>query len=286
VFYNARYEAAVITRIALAKAGAGKPGHTGTVRIGVFADEGHRSLATEIPRVLPELYKGPATVDVHYVTTTEKIAADWADAVKGKDGAPDVLIVAMLPGHSTEAIRSYRQAGYKLPIVSNNSFRREYILAQIGAPANGLEGSSVMTADKSKSGAAFVSAFRVAYGHPPEVTSSGAYDSAVTLMLAAVVASGDGAHAVTPAEIRSGLTRINAKQGRMITPTVADFAAAAGLAQQGKPINYHGAYDATGWDAAGELFPPLVRWTVDRGHFVEHELYTCTPQHPLCPPAK
>jgi ABC-type branched-subunit amino acid transport system substrate-binding protein len=286
VFYNARYEAAVIVRIALAKAHADKAGHAGTLRIGIFADDGHRSLAEAIPHVLPELYKGPAAVDVHYVTTTDKIGADWAGVVNGKDGAPDVVIVAMLPGHSTEAIRTYRQAGYKLPIVSNNSFRRDYILGQIGPAANGLEGSSVMTADKSKSGTAFINAFRAAYGHAPEVTSSGAYDAAATLMLAAIVANGEGAHAVTAADIHGGLTRINEKQGRVILPTVADFTVAARLARLGKPIKYQGAYDAAGWDAAGDIFPPLVRWTVDRGHFVEHELYDCTPQHPLCPPVK
>jgi ABC-type branched-subunit amino acid transport system substrate-binding protein len=288
VFYNARYEAAVIVRLAVEKANAGKAAHTGTLRIGIFADDGHRSLAEQIPHVLPELYKGPAAVDVHYVTTTEKIGADWADVVKGKDGAPDVVIVAMLPGHSTEAIRTYRAAGYKLPIVSNNSFRRDYILQQIGPAANGLDGSSVTTADKSKSGAAFVHAFRAAYGHAPEVTSSGAYDAATTLMLAAVVASGEGPqpHAVTAADIHRGLTQINEKQGRVILPTVADFTAAVRLARTGKPINYQGAYDATGWDAVGDIFPPLVHWTVVQGHFVEHELYDCTPQHPLCPPVK
>jgi ABC-type branched-subunit amino acid transport system substrate-binding protein len=285
VFYNARYEAAVIGRIVLAKANGGRPDQSSPLKVGIFADEGHRSLAEAIPHVLPELTKRPVATDVHYVTTTEKIGADWADVVKGKDGAPDVVIVAMLPGHATEAIRTYRAGGYKLPIVSNNSFRRDYILGQIGPAANGLEGSSVMTADRSRSGMAFINAFRAASGHTPEVTSSGAYDSAVTLMLATVVASGQG-HAVTPADIRTGLTRINAKQGRLITPTVVDFTAAARLARQGKPINYHGAYDATGWDAVGDIFPPLVHWTVEKGHFVEHELYECTPQHPLCPPAK
>ena len=288
VFYNARFEAAVIVRLAVEKANAGKAGHPGTLRIGIFADDGHRSLAEQIPHVLPDLYKGPAAVDVHYVTTTDKIGADWADVVKGKDGAPDVVIVAMLPGHSTEAIRTYRAAAYKLPIVSNNSFRRDYILGQIGPAANGLDGSSVMTADKSRSGAAFVSAFQVAYGHKPEVTSSGAYDAAATLMLAAIVANGEetGSRAVTAADIHRGLAQINEKQGRVILPTVAGFTAAVRLARLGKPINYQGAYDATGWDAVGDIFPPLVHWTVDRGHFVEHELYDCTPQHPLCPPVK
>jgi hypothetical protein len=206
--------------------------------------------------------------------------------VNGPNGAPDVVIVAMLPGHATEAVRTYRQAGYKLPIVSNNSFRRDYILAQIGPAANGLEGSSVTAVDKSRAGMAFFNAFRTAYGHAPEVTSSGAYDSAVTLMLAAVVAGGKDPHAVTAADIHRGLTQINDRHGVVITPTVADFITAARQVRLGKGIDYHGAYDAAGWDQAGEMYPPLVHWAVVNGHFVEHELYECTPQQPLCPAKK
>jgi hypothetical protein len=136
-FYDARYEAAVIARLALQKANAGKPGHPGPLRIGIFADGVHRSLAEAIPRVLPALYQGPAAADVHYVSTVDKIGADWAKVVDGTNSAPDVVIVAMLPGNATEAILTYRQAGYTLPILSNNSFRRDYILRQVGAAANG-----------------------------------------------------------------------------------------------------------------------------------------------------
>ena len=91
---------------------------------------------------------------------------------------------------------------------------------------------------------------------------------------------------MTPADIRTGLTRINQKDGQAILPGVESYTTAAKAARQGKPINYHGAYDATGWDAVGDIFPPLVRWTVVNGHFTEHELYECTPQQPLCPPVK
>jgi ABC-type branched-subunit amino acid transport system substrate-binding protein len=286
VFYNARFEAAVITRLAIEKAGANKPGFAGRLLIGVFADPGHRSLAEAIPKVLPQLYSGPAKVAIHYVSSSEKIGPDWAAVVNSAEGTPNVLIVAMLPGNVTEAIRSYRAAGYKLPIVANNSFRRDFILKQIGPGANGLEGSSVMVADRSRNGSDFLRAFHAATGHRPEVTASGAYDSAATLMLAAVVASKAGtvAHPLTGADIRRGLTEINAKGGRAILPTVSGFTLAAKLGREGKPIDYHGAYDASGWDANGELYPPLVRWVVEHDRFVEREAYACTLQQPLCPP--
>ena len=125
------------------------------------------------------------------MSALDKLGADWAKVIDtanettGKtDGVPDVVIVAMLPEAASEAIKTYRQGGHAIPILSNNSFRRNYILKQVGAAANGLEGSSVALADKSGSGEAFVKTFRAATGQSPEMTSSGAYDATATLMLA------------------------------------------------------------------------------------------------------
>jgi hypothetical protein len=151
--------------------------------------------------------------------------------------------------------------------------------------ANGLEGSSVMQVDKSPSGEAFLQAFKAATGESPEMTSSGAYDATVTLMLAALVATGDAARprAVTPAQIREALTRINDKSGQKVRPTVEDFSLAIRSIAAGKPIDYEGAYNSDGWDAVGDMFPPLVHWKVEKEQFVEYELYRCSPQQPLCP---
>ena len=136
--------------------------------------------------------------------------------------------------------------------------------------------------DKGPSGQAFVAAFTAAVGETPEMTSSGAYDSAVTLMLAALTAAGDGKKEVTAEGIRAGLGRINDPKGKVIRPTVADFAAAARAAANGEPINYEGAFHAIDWDARGDMFPPLVHWKVENGRFVEYELYACSPDQPNC----
>jgi Periplasmic binding protein len=292
VFYVAKYEAAVLVQIALSKTDGGKGDGDGNFKIGIFADAGHRALATDIASTLPLFYKAASSTEIVYMSTLDKLGADWAkvidstNATTGQtDGAPDIIIVAMLPEAAAEAIKTYRQGGYPIPILSNNSFRRNYILAKMGAAANGLEGSSVMQVDKSASGRAFLKTFRAATGQSPEMTSSGAYDSTVTLMLAALVATGDakGPREVDPAQIRAALTRINDKAGRKVRPTVEDFASAIRAIAKGKPINYEGAYDSDNWDAAGDMFPPLVHWKVEREHFVEYERYRCSPQQPLCP---
>jgi hypothetical protein len=288
VFYNARYEAAVILRVALAKLHK-QP--NAPLKISIFADGGHKSFAVGIADTLPALAGKQATAEIVYVSKIEAIGKDWARLVDDRnettgktDGPPDLVVVAMLPAAATEAIKTYRQGGYRIPILSNNSFRRDYILAGIGKDADGLEGSSVGLVDRSKSGTAFVDAFRTATRQQPELTSSGAYDSAVTLMLAALVAQGEAAHphAVTPEALRLGLMRINNRAGMVVRPAVNDFVAAIRQIGRGRPINYQGAYDPLDWDAAGEIYPPLVHWKVQDGHFVEYEAYACSPAVPLC----
>ena len=292
VFYVAKYEAAVLAQIALHKTNGGKGNGDGNFKIAIFADAGHRALATGIAATLPSFYKDPSTTELIYMSSLDKIGADWAKVVDNTnettgnaDGVPDIVIVAMLPEAAAEAIRTYRQGGYVIPILSNNSFRRNYILKGIGAAANGLEGSSVTLVDKGASGQAFIKAFKAATGQSPEMTSSGAYDSAITLMLAALVAAGDAnkPRDVTPADIRQGLAAINNPAGQKVRPTVEDFSSAIRLIAKGKPINYEGAYNSDDWDAAGDMFPPLVHWKVENQQFVEYELYRCGPQQPLCP---
>jgi substrate-binding family protein len=292
VFYVAKYEAAVLVQIALNKTSGGKGNGDGNFKTGILADAGHRALATGIAAALPSFYQQPSSTEIIYMSALDKLGADWAkvtdtanDTTGKTDGVPDVVIVAMLPEAASEAIKAYRQGGHAVPILSNNSFRRNYILKQVGAAANGLEGSSVTLADKSGSGEAFVKAFRAATGQSPEMTSSGAYDATATLMLAALVAAGDAKQSsdVAPRDIREGLTKINDKGGQMVRPSVEDFGTAIGLIAQGKPIDYEGAYDSNDWDAVGDMFPPLVHWKVESQQFVEYELYRCSPQQPLCP---
>ena len=292
VFYIANYEAAVLTQIAVKTTNNGQGNGDGNFKIGIFADGGHRSLATAIANTVKSFHSGPSSTEITYFSSVANLAADWAKVVDNRneatgqtDGIPDVVVVAMLPNEAAEAIKAYRQGGHAIPILSNNSFRRNYILKQIGPVANGLEGSSVTLVDKSKSGEAFLNAFKAATGGLPEVTSSGAYDATVSLMLAAVAAAGNARkpQEVTAAGIREALTKINDPKGRKVRPTPKDFASAVQTLHRGKPINYEGAYNSLDWDAVGDIYPPLVHWKVENAQFVEYELYDCNPQKPLCP---
>jgi hypothetical protein len=293
IFYNANFEAKVIDQIVLAKPNLGDRNQDGLLKLAVYADGGHTSLANALGPTLASYYGGATSVETLFLSTQANMPAEWLRVVDGSnettgvaDGEPDYVVMAMLPVNVTAAVQAYRAGGFSLPVISNNSFRRNYILPLVGPGANGLEGSSVALANDNLSGQLFVQAFKAANaGQGPEQTSSGAYDATVSLMLASLVAARavHGAAQVTPADVRGALTKINEPHGVKIRPAITSFAAAGLLAFAGVPINYDGAYNADDWDAAGDIFPPLVHWTVENGAFVEHESYLCNPQNPLCP---
>lgn len=293
IFYNANFEAKVIDQIILSKPNLGDRNGDGKLKLAIYADGGHASLANALGPTLSNYYSGASSVEIITLTTQANMAAEWPRVVDNTnentgvvDGEPDYVVMAMLPTNVTAAVLAYRAGGFTLPIISNNSFRRNYILPLIGSGANGLEGSSVALANSSLSGKIFVNAFKAANGgQGPEQTSSGAYDATATLMLASLVAA-NKAHStglVTSAGIREGLTKINDRHGVTVRPGVVGFTVGAVLALTGLPLNYDGAYDDDDWNSVGDIFPPLVHWTVTNGQFVESESYLCDPANPLCP---
>jgi hypothetical protein len=114
--------------------------------------------------------------------------------------------------------------------------------------------------------------------------SSGAYDCAVTHMLAALVAIGtsnDPAQA-TSAAIRESLDRINDPAGVRISVGPREFAKAAELIRTGRSINYEGPTGDTTFDANGDTYPIMVHYRVENKQFRELETYSCTESYPLC----
>ncbi|MGC4087566.1 MAG: hypothetical protein QM756_06675 [Polyangiaceae bacterium] len=80
-----------------------------------------------------------------------------------------------------------------------------------------------------------------------------------------------------------GSPRINRKHGLKVRPSTLSFLTAANAIKFGLHVDYDGAYNDDDWDAVGDIFPPLVHWTVTNAAFVESESYQCDPANPLCP---
>jgi hypothetical protein len=107
VFYSAKYEAWALVQIVLNRVKKGNA----PIKIAVFADGGHRALATDIPKIVPTFHKGPFTIKTVYTAGRDKLAEEWPKVIDDKDeagktdGPPDVAIVAMLPDAAAAAVK-------------------------------------------------------------------------------------------------------------------------------------------------------------------------------------
>jgi hypothetical protein len=231
------------------------------------------------------MYVDPRVNDTSYNWNTDlsRLVDRHNETTGMDDGQPDTVFLALLPVGSAAATKAYREAGHLIPLQATTAFRRLHILRSLGATAEGVEGGSPRAA-AGESGADFEAAFKAEYGEDPEMLCSGAYDSAVTHMLAALVAMGthsDPALA-TAAAIRQSLDRINDPAGTPVRVGPAEFARAADLIRSGKTINYQGATGDTTFDADGNTFPTMVHYRVEGHQFKELETYSCSESTPLC----
>jgi ABC-type branched-subunit amino acid transport system substrate-binding protein len=301
-FFNSKFESLVQARIALSKGAGGKGDVTGEgkFKVAILAqdDAFGQSSTAKMKEAVQALSGIPWASETIFVKPNVDLNTyDWAgdfqkllDA-KGDDkegagadtGAPDAVFLAVLPNLAMAAVKAYRESSFTAPLMSTTAFRRAYILQNLQSAANGVEGNSPPLYVDDESGRAFNSAMVAANGEPPEQLCSGTYDSAATLMLAALVAGlplGNPAEVTTEA-VRDAMVKLFDPNGEVIRPTPADFGKAYTALKAGKTINYKGA-SGVKYDAAGENYPRMVHWTVEGGKFKELESYDCSPTSPNC----
>ena len=223
VFFNSKYETLVQTQIALAKGTAGDVNGDGKFKVTIYAqnDAFGQSVSVGITNATNMLATIPTSIETIYVPPTADVnsynwAADLAKVTDNfnentqmTDGAPDAIIVAVLSAGATATVQNYFNGGYTIPLEASTAFRRDYILRSIGAAANGVEGDSNYRYAHNDAGTAFANAFKASAGNIPEQLSSGAYDSAMVLMLAALIAAQplDSPDDVMPVQIRDAIPK-------------------------------------------------------------------------------
>jgi ABC-type branched-subunit amino acid transport system substrate-binding protein len=297
LFMNSKYEAAVQMRVAMSHGNNGDANGDGRFKVALIATDDpygkgwDLSLRTKMMEMHPldssveVMYVDPRVNDTSYNWSTDlsRLIDRHNDNSMLEDGHPDVVFLALLPVGSGAATKAYREAGYDIPLQATTAFRRLHILRSLGANAEGVEGGSPR-AGAGLSGAMFEAAFKAEYGEDPEMLSSGAYDCAVTHMLAALVAIGTSSDPgrATPEAIRQALDRINDPAGVRVGVGPEEFAKAADVIKEGRTINYLGATGDTTFDAAGDNNPIMVHYRVENNRFVELETYACDPTYPLC----
>ena len=299
VFFNAKYETLVQTQIALAKGTAGDVNGDGKFKVTVYAQNdafgqsvsagitAATSMLATIPNSIETIYL-PANADpnsYNFAADLAKVTDNFNENTQMTDGVPDAIIVAVLSAGATATVQNYYNGGYTIPLEASTAFRRDYILRSIGAAAEGVEGDSNYRYAQNDAGSAFASAFQASAGNIPEQLASGAYDSAMVLMLASLIAAHplQNPDDVTPTQIRDAIPQISVANAQRIIPTVESLTMAVSLIAAGTAIHYDGASGACDFNAVGDLFPPLVHWKVQNGQFMELEAYNCSDAQPLCP---
>jgi ABC-type branched-subunit amino acid transport system substrate-binding protein len=301
LFMNSKYEAAVQMRVAMSRGQAGDINGDGHFKVALIAtdDPYGKGWESALRTKMTEMHPSDSSIEVMYVDpkvndTSYNWNADLTrlvdkhnDTSNVDDGPPDTIFLALLPVGSAAATRAFREAGHAIPLQATTAFRRLHILRALGATAEGVEGGSPRAA-AGQSGLDMTAAFKAEYGEDPEMLSSGAYDCAVTHMLAALVAmggSGDPSRA-TPAAIREALDKINDPAGTPVGVGPGELARAADLIRQGRTINYQGATGDTTFDADGNTFPLMIHYRVEGRQFRELETYPCSETNPLCAPSQ
>jgi ABC-type branched-subunit amino acid transport system substrate-binding protein len=291
LFMNSKYEAEVQMLVAMSRGNAGDVNGDDHFKVALIAtnDPYGKGWESSLRAQMMKMHAEKSSVEVMYVDPrVNDTSYNWnADLTKlidrhndsdnVDDGAPDTVFLALLPVGSAAATRAFREAGYTIPLQATTAFRRLHILRALGATAEGVEGGSPRYA-AGTSGANMVAAFKTEYGEEPEMLSSGAYDCAVTHMLAALVAvgtSGDQSRA-NPVNIRLSLDKINDPAGTLVGVGVDEFARAAQLLAEGKTINYQGATGDTTFDMFGNTYPVMVHYRAEGRLFKEIESYFCT----------
>jgi branched-chain amino acid transport system substrate-binding protein len=299
LFMNSKYEAAVQMRVAMSRGNNGDINGDGRFKVDLIAtdDPYGKGWESALRMKMQEMHPEDSSVEVMYVdprvndtsynwnTDLSKLVDKRNELTNAEDGEPDTVFLALLPVGSAAATKAYREAGYTIPLQATTAFRRLHILRSLGAVAEGVEGGSPRAA-AGDSGAALVEAFKAEYGEDPEMLTSGAYDCAVTHMLAALVAIGTSGNPAlaTPDAIRQSLDKINDPAGVKVGVGPAEFARAADLIKSGKTINYQGATGDTTFDKYGNTFPVMVHYRVEDRQFKELHTYVCSEEHPLCLP--
>jgi ABC-type branched-subunit amino acid transport system substrate-binding protein len=297
IFMNSKYEAAVQMRVAMSRGSNGDVNQDGHFKVALIAtdDVYGKGWESALRAKMMEMHADSSSIEVMYVdpkvndtsynwnTDLTKLVDKHNETTGADDGIPDTVFLALLPVGSAAATRAYREAGYDIPLQATTAFRRLHILRSLGAVAEGVEGGSPRAA-AGPSGAAFEAAFKAEYGEDPEMLTSGAYDCAVTQMLAALMAIGPSSNPAlaTAAAIRDNLDKINDPQAPTVGVGPAEFARAAALIRSGQTINYLGATGSTAFDMFGNNSPEMVHYRVEGRQFRELEAYSCAEASPLC----
>ena len=201
-------------------------------------------------------------------------------------GAPDLIINKALTNVAIPFVKAYKQnTANTTAIFQDGSFRRNSLLASLGATADGQRGVSNIAYMNNASGTVFKTEQQTVTGWAPAAYESQGYDAMALSLLAMVkasIAAGDPA-AVTTLQTRDALTTLNDPAGMVIRTGAAELKKGIEAIVAGTAINYEGASGTVDFDSVGNVKNLAVLWQIEGGQFVEKQTFDCVASAD-CPP--
>ncbi len=297
---SATLQANVLVAIALANA---KPG---VFKVGVYASDDafgtgfSGAIAAAVIKARMDAGEpAPIVEQLYHPATTNPNTYNWANdmalllddqtqtTVSGsttsvKDRAPDVIMEVTFPQYTAALVNAYSDTGSKTPFLHTHTFRFVSILQTLANLIEGSEGTSHIVLDTTESGAVFKQRFTDATRVAPAFWDSNAYDSAMAIMLAGVVAGKGDMTNVTAVQVRDALQQINDPNGVVIGVGPAEFTKALAAAKAGQAINYRGASGGMDFDTNGNVKDKVAYWRVTNNRFQDLKTFDCEGS-PSCP---
>lgn len=292
-------QARVAIRIWLGRGNNGDVNNDSQFKLGIFASDeafgrgfagalntAAMSLHPSPPAVVETIYH-PAKLDPNtydFAADVNKLTDLYNQSTMRNDFFPDVVMEVTFPQYAAAFLKSYLVAGQSVGLLHTHASRLATALRALGALLNNHEGTSHVILDNGVSGELFAGELKAASGVAPQFLDANTYDAAMSVMLAALVASKDlpDPTALTGKQLRDALTQINSPTGAVIRTGPAEFARAAVLIATGQPINYEGASGPVDFDAHQNVQNRIVHWRVENQQFVDGEKYDCVAS-PSCP---
>jgi hypothetical protein len=193
-------------------------------------------------------------------------------------GAPDLIINKALTNVAIPFIKAYKQnTANTTAIFQDGSFRRNSLLASLGATADGQRGVSNIAYMNNASGTIFKTEQQAVTGWAPAAYESQGYDAMALALLSMVKASitaGDPL-AVTSLQTRDALTTLNTPGALVIRTGATELKKGIEAIIAGTAINYEGASGTVDFDAVGNVKNLAVLWQIEGGQFVEKQTFDC-----------
>ncbi|MFL5413210.1 MAG: ABC transporter substrate-binding protein [Myxococcales bacterium] len=285
------YQAGVVARVLLGRGSQGDVNGDGKFKLGIYAsdDPYGRGFSSALKDRVEADRPGAVVEQVFHDVKRHPTEYDFASDVKKLvDGSPDAVVEISFPKHLVGFLKAWQAEPAKVPpLLHTHDFRSIGVIEALGFTLEGEEGTSQAVLGEGPSAASFKEDLVAATGQEPAFRDAAAYDAAMSLMLATLQAARssrlDDLEAVTGAQIRDAMRKINDPRGTQVTAGTMGIAQAVKLLYAGKRIDYRGASGPCDFDAHGDVLTRLARFHVQGGRFVDLEKYDCS-AGPGCPP--